>query len=365
MFAGRAFSLLKALLLIGYCAFGQLGELLADKPIPEALKLNQASRYSINSLSCSVKIVDKSRQRESRFEGRYWRSGDLVRVDTSRPGVLDEVSIATREEVFIYQRLLPHADIAAVRKPRTNNELGRCDAWPLSLLFLNIPGSLEHVPPERLFELASDESISESGRLVRLKFRKSDRFDKDWACAVHFDQNANYMVDKLTYRCRFPGGTEILREYEVSGFFSSGSLCFPSRVVYKVSADGKVTNVRTIEFTDIAMNQVIPEDVFQRRFPSGIVMNDDISNTWYRIDSSGNRTSQATPRSAGLAAVVGQRGTVGPSHVPNDPAEAELITRKESRPLSSLIGPISLVMLDVLLGIVVAARLRHHLAGKS
>ncbi len=62
---------------------------------------------------------------------------------------------------------------------------------------------------------------------------------------------------------------------------------FPARVEVYVSDQGKKRTLRTVDYTEVALNKPHPPDIFTLKFPRGTALYDEIHNTSYDTDENG------------------------------------------------------------------------------
>jgi hypothetical protein len=163
-----------------------------------------------------------------------------------------------------------------------------------------------------------------------------------WDVEVFFDPAVNYLVRKVVYTTPGPKG-RIRQEQEVTQFKECApGVFFPERAKgssglegTSANNDSALFNEFSVLFSDIHVNEPLPDDIVRFRYPDGIILSDAIRGTTYRVDSEGNRISDETPF-----------GKIPP------PPEGELAasplgteTREEPWPTTWWILPVSLGLL--------------------
>jgi hypothetical protein len=62
---------------------------------------------------------------------------------------------------------------------------------------------------------------------------------------------------------------------------------FPARVEVYVSDQNKRSTLRTVDYSEVALNKPHPPDIFTLKFPRGTALYDEIHNTSYSTDENG------------------------------------------------------------------------------
>jgi hypothetical protein len=220
----------------------------------------------------------------------------------------------------------------------------RCDPWVSGLLVLNVPGTVDYVPFEDLLghcakpakcrkkEIDGKETIIATMVIATMvKDGKGNDFPP-CEIEVRFDPSHNYLVNKAVYS--WPGYT---CEDTVAEFVEAApGLYFPSRMSGKSDSEGRPYSESGTLFSEIRVNQPLPDDIFTLKYPDGAFVADDIRHTKYRVDPSGNRTSNET-----------ELARVQPLPSQSTSPEFTSESTEEQRSLHNWILPISLGILVV------------------
>jgi hypothetical protein len=209
--------------------------------------------------------------------------------------------------------------------PLTGKALALCDVWWLSLFVWPDP---KHGPEPLTFdemlqhgqEVGNVDERSESGRkdIVVELVTGGEKYE------VWFDPRVNYLVRRII-------ATENDRRMDVSvTSFAEAKpgIFFPERIEMTLTNAGKQTDARSTVFSDIRVNEPISPAVFDRRFPSGLHVEDLVTGKSYTTNAPGE------PGTDSEDLVVG--GALTRNAVPKD------VTREEPRPWSRWILPGSL-----------------------
>jgi hypothetical protein len=172
-------------------------------------------------------------------------------------------------------------------------DLEVCDVWQLGLLF--VPLLVE----ERQL-LPFDELLRKGQNVVGV----ARRADGEHHCIVveladanevrrelWFESRYNYLIWKTVYtqdRKSIKQGA-VRTEIKVTKFEEAApTIFFPADVELNRTVDAKVTDIRMTTFSDIQVNEPLPPDVFDFRFPPGTRVFDRIMGKSYITDAEGN-----------------------------------------------------------------------------
>ncbi len=324
---------------------------------------HKAGRDSIHSLSCRVNVKSKTPPNSiSEIAGKYWRSLDRVRVDTNS-ATIAESTVVRGDEITSFDRMTAGGatQAAATRRTKTDYPVSKCDLAGLSMMLLDIPGTMEFVSLEQLVAKATSCTASDGGHRIRLRFDPSPQKKSSWRVDIRLSPNVNYLIDRVEYRCETSDGHVVYREHIVESFAEPApSHFFPQRIQCNSTVDGKESASRAIEFSDIKINTAILDGVFQLEFPNNFVMHDEIRRSHYRIDSNGNRISAETPTKTSSSVAPGVAGRIGSDRSSGADLErpTEVVTTHEPISWSRFLLPFFLVLLTAVFAVLVARRLR-------
>jgi len=186
---------------------------------------------------------------------------------------------------------------------------------------------------EKPHRLHSAKSVRENDRdLVHIRISHKGGDVQLW-----FDPKVNYLVAKSV-----TGGEKSLVERTVQEFKEvKPGIFFPVLIRSVVRGDGKVVSTSTTTISRIDINAQMPSDIFDIRFPPGILVRDSFKKALFKTDAKRELTLAPTD-SKGM-----------PVHVGNTPvltspeAKPRYATAEESRPWSWWLLPASVVLLVV------------------
>jgi hypothetical protein len=308
---------------------------------------HRSSRELIRTSSCRVEyeIVwtpAQSKTIRQSCSSQHWSSVDALRLklternSNSPIGDLPEsLDFCWKDSVMKSVSQTPAGDgkkvVAAGRNSSPQKHSHRCDAWVRGLLVLHLPGSGYHLPFERLTEKASRLKKAEwravGGHklaIIELNIPHPTEQGESYDLELYFDPSVNYLIRKEVLK-----SGNYVREHEVVQFKECApGLFFPQRINGRED-NGKSTTV----LSDIHVNQALPADIFDFRYPAGVYLSDGIKGVSYRTDSEGNPISAITPHA---------RGSPPPR---SEPGAIATETQEEPRSFTSWILPLALVIL--------------------
>ncbi len=311
---------------------------------------HRASRELIRTTSCRVEheVTFKNPQTNATVRqscsGKYWSSADAIRLEVSEQNSNNPIGDVREDFDFCWKDSVrksvirrPSAGgpiVAAGRDGYENRNHHRCDAWVRGLLVLNVPGFTHSIPFEQFVEKASSlkraawKTVDGSRMaVIELVIPHRDQGRQPWDVEVYFDPGVNYLIRKDVRR-----QGSFVNEQEVVQFKECGpGLFFPERISGR-AADVKSSTV----LSDIRVNQPLPADVFNFRYPHNIVLSDGIKGGSYRVDAAGNPLSALTPHS---------RSTPPPRGESVPTANSRTETQEEPRSLTIWIILLALVIL--------------------
>jgi hypothetical protein len=174
--------------------------------------------------------------------------------------------------------------------------------------------------------------------VVELFFEGTKTRPSAWDIEIQFDPTVNYLVRKVSYTTSGVKG-RFRREDEVAEFKEcTPGVFFPERARGQSGPEGGDPDFTySVVFSDVQVNEPLPDDVFRFRYPKGVYLTDSIRGTVYRVDAVGNRTSPETPM----------------GKIPPPPEEEPALqppgqeTQEEPRPATRWILPVSLGILTM------------------
>jgi hypothetical protein len=284
------------------------GKSSAGSPLlDEVLQGNRASIDSIRTLSCRVTNVRTSPSGKTAkpVQGEYWKSDDKVRVQWAERGFTFDAFCNGA-----VQRILS-SDVKERRGSvmRNSHWLPPCDALELALLTL--PLYVEGRP-----EMPFDELLQRGQNVGNVSRKRETGHEcivvelidpDDITREIWFEPKFNYLAWKTVFKQR--GADEkqgdVRTEKVVLRFVEAGpSIFFPAEVEGSSVVGGKPNGKRLTTFSDIHINEPIPPDVFDFRFPKGTHVFDNILGKTYVVDEDGNPVGEQRPLPAAVAPPV-------------------------------------------------------------
>ena len=316
---------------------GAPGQALADSPLlEEVLQGNRTTLDSIHTFYCRMTIVEADFGQTAKPEQcGYWRSGSMVRARTTDPARRDVVDIFANDSRL--QGLSSHADERHGYVNINTGRLPRGDAWEDGLLTFPLSGGATHrvLPIDRLLQegqkignVTRREEDGHSCIVVEL-LDKDDGRRELW-----FEPKLNYLVWRVVFlgaHLKGQGGQRKMMNTVKQFTEIAPGMFFPADAELSSSRDGKPVRTISTTFSDIRINEPLPPDIFDFRFPADLRVYDRISGTSYITGADGNSRVDEKASRARVAPPV--------ASAPGD------FTRVEVRPWSSWIIPCSLGVL--------------------
>lgn len=268
--------------------------------LEEILMAHKAEVGAIKTVACKVQLdirrpEDDPKKLFQFCKGDYFSSPDTIRAR----GVEETGSFDFIWNNSVRKMITTIGDHSQANRMKIGSRFfHRCDPWFLGLLAVNLPGTIDRLPLGELLLKAEAPPKADFKKIdKKLFYVISIRFGKlaglkngaETTLEIHLDPSNNYLVRKANVA--FVNGSR--REEEVIQFkeYQPGHY-FPEKVVSKsINQAGKVTATIESVFSNIQINQPLPEDSFQFQFPPGILMNDHLTNSKYQADEEGNPLS--------------------------------------------------------------------------
>lgn len=275
--------------------------------LDELRDLHRASRESIRTLVCQVdlhvQVFNQTPPVEQACSGRFWHNVDGVRGKVKDGNEYmdrlwkDSVRIDIRTRVANGK-----TEVGASKVRAVSRHADRCDPFTRGLLIFNVPETVSDVPLEELLTLASKARLgktvsngTQSLVGLDLAFDAGEKRKNSWTVEIQLDPALNYLAKRTVYTASSANGTfrrvaEVLEFSEVlPGVF------FPIRVQGQSTDRGKKWSAFTARLTNIRINEPLPDDIFQVRYPPGIFLSDGIRGEVYQVDADGNAISESRP----------------------------------------------------------------------
>lgn len=234
--------------------------------------------------------------------GRFWFSPKTMRSQVSEfDENIDSLWDNSVRKYVVRKEIGGKPAAAAGRSSFTHRHGVRCDPFVSGLLAFNPPPVSDRVPFEELVDRASKinkvERKQVGGReliMVQLFFDKSERHPPPTNLDIYFDAGVNYLVRKITITFLT---TNYRLENEVLEFKECRpGLFFPEHMAGSAWLTNKVKDFDSrTSFSEVQINQPLPREIFNFKYPNGVSLRDNIRGCEYRVDADGNPISQEVP----------------------------------------------------------------------
>jgi hypothetical protein len=272
--------------------FPLVGRTPAGSPLlDEAARGNRATLDSIHTFSCRITTVPVSASGKvgKPTQGEYWWSHDKVRGQWVDHGfTVDALASGS-----VSRSLTSHAHERQGSVMPNAGWLPPCDPRESALLTLTLfSDARPEVPFDELLRrgqqigrVARNQEAGHECIVIELVDRD------DVTREIWFEPRFNYMIWKTVYmrpgKSDGPGG--VRTERVVTRFLEAApSLFFPAQVEFKALVGGKVSEIKSTTFSDVHINEPLPPDIFDFRFPKDTVVFDRILGKTYVVDGNGN-----------------------------------------------------------------------------
>jgi hypothetical protein len=292
-------------------------------------------------------VVSSTESLSGDWSGEYWRSGSTVRIKEQRGnGVSKDVLVRDGQAMIVSRGRgsdpsRPMAAIAVADRTPTFN------VWFYSLLAFNIKDSwgleLERLCA-RPYTLNAAKRVQENGKALIYADLTHDEFRHE----LWFDPQVNYLIRKAVVHLTprqgtygFVSTTVVKRFREVTP-----SAFFPEMLEGEGHyADGRTSN-RTVKLSELSINEPLPNELWDFRFPSDCRVANHIDGIWYKVDQNGRLGAPVRDRAGKIMRVI----TAG------DAAEALRASADEPISWTMWIAPASLGVLAIAAGFWLARR---------
>jgi hypothetical protein len=259
---------------------------------------------SIHTFSCRFVESQDNLEGHWEFKAEYCRSLDAIRVRLQ--DILPNKVTNTDDVLAQADRVLGLGTQVSPDGSRRTSGIIRAppllhgDVWEKALLnFYAAPD-----PPKTLDEflkahqLLRVKAVTAWGHeAIYLELAAADkrRFE------LWLDPQFNYLVRKFVIHAWLKGKEE-RGEYEVATFREvAPGIYFPERINMRWFSSGEQpagSGVRA--FTDIRVNEPLPADSFEFRFPAGVEVLDTIQSKMFKVDADGNLHEMKDRRVGGI-----------------------------------------------------------------
>ncbi len=313
---------------------------------------HRAAAQSIHTFSCRFSGESISAS-EGQFDtkGNYRRSADGIRISLQMKGPhgsehTDEILVRNGRVSGVYKQRNRSGKVwISGNITAGSSHLG--DVWWMALL--KFWGAYDlPVPFDEL--LNQPCSVSQVKRVTRegKALLYVDLTHGTTRTELWFDPNVNYLVRKEVIHGTVDGKRnrnekEVVRFKEVSP-----AIFFPEEVSARRYVDGQLDGNYTRTFSDIRINQPLPSDTFQLRYPPGIELLDFVQDKAFKVEADGRLTELKDRRL--------NHGPVRASQLFKGRTLSHAATQEEPKSFTRWILPASLLLLVVAAGIWVLRR---------
>jgi hypothetical protein len=268
-----------------------LGQSTEERELLElASASNRAAVESIRTLHSRYSYIESSRSQAR--EAEWWRSLDAIRYR-------EQIRSLDRSETSV-DAVLQKDRLYAVEKqtsPGYKPQVwGRISApsafvdtlyWSALLKIYSVPRDgpvLFHELLSTRPDLLGVRRVQESARdLVHVDLVHPGVGGERCRDELWFDPQVNYLVRK---QVRHAGDTRA--EHEVVRFKEAApGIYFPEEVQSRVFRNGKQDTTFVNRFSEIRVNQPLPADTFEWRFPTAIRVYDYVENKAFQVETDG------------------------------------------------------------------------------
>lgn len=272
--------------------------------------LNKKQIDLIQTLHCRVESGNilnspNGKTRSSKREGEFWYIPGQVKariIDanfnqeyTWKDSILKQFSTTTE----------PGSDTPLYSVIHSNSNtryIHNLDPFLVGLMVINPPETvngalLSQILNQSVIAKKKENKTEDNAKYIvlTLEFKPNNEqtIKSDWNLELYFDKSVNFLVKKAIYT---QIKTNFRRIIEVTSFKSyDNGIFFPESVVNRSFDGEKLTKLTVAKFTNVVINEKIPEEIFQIRYPHGILLVDNIKKTNYPINENGEPIEKNIP----------------------------------------------------------------------
>jgi len=285
------------LFVMGAVALVSEPRVLAGEPslLTEARLGHRALRESIRSLSAEFTYQMTEPKPKIMASGKYWRSQQMVRIQTGQEGSLIDDHIVKGSEIRSVGRHWQNNSIKYAIMLRPNTELiSPNDIWRLGLLRMTGPNG--PVDMDGLLDAANSTPratrVTEKGQdCIRVELEYT-RNGEEKEIALWYDIKRNYLVRKMVTGRK---GSSHRTVVEVQEFIEPVSgISFPKSRTCQNLENGRLEDSNLLTLDNIKINIDIPDQVFEPPpIPSGCILHDHVTETEYPVDANWQKIGPA------------------------------------------------------------------------
>jgi hypothetical protein len=310
---------------------------------------HQSATQMIDTLHC--RFEERGPAQEISQKAEYWRTPEAIRYHVRHGPTMDAdqttlVLSAESRVVTIWDSRLPNGQrrTSATISPLTGR-LGAGNAWHYALF--SFPGdrgaalTLEELLAEP-HELRKVKRVTEDGRDLILLEVAHDKWHISQE--IWFDPSVNYLVRKrsLTETLSHNAQAKVQRWESVVTHFKEvvPGIYFPERIETRFSRDGRPQTRMSHTFSQIAVNNDLPKELFAVHYPPGVDVVNAIEGKIFKADNLGRLVLQKDK----------SLGRIAPLPELQASDERQTVTQEEPGSPTRWILPSSLAILALGLG---------------
>jgi hypothetical protein len=266
----------------------------AQNLLQETQENHRQAVESVITCNCKINVTFDPVPSIGEFSGRYSRKNKMVRCDSNSRTTKDSTVIKDSKSVSLNTYPFPVTGSETSGSISSSDVSMGCSAYAHGLIEFfgsqNWAESLDELlaKPHQIDSIAKVSVEQEN--YVRLQLTHSRA-----RLVLYFSPKHNYLVKKLELYV-----APDKKEYVISGIHevlefteAKPGIFFPTRIETVAYGNDDKKTIKKVLISDLVVNEPISDDVFQIRFPPGILVTDTIQGKLFRTDAQGNPTLTA------------------------------------------------------------------------
>lgn len=299
---------------------------------------HEAAIASIRTFYCEVSIRYDPISPAGNENGKYWRSGDQVRCQGESKTTKSDVLVQGERYKCLskYPFLQGEQETAGVIG--TTNVPICCDAWSYGLLTFYGRDRFRVSLTELLSQphkLHAVRMVEENGQQLAYLDLTHDRARLE----IWFDPQVNYLARKVRLHSGKSGSEKVTEQFISQFKEAAPGIFFPERIESNTVQDGAKKASWHAVFSNIQINKPVPADIFNLRFPPGILVSDLIRGKMLQTDANGEPTLPATNQQGKELSLA----QAPPFSITQDRGEGPSVTKEEPRSWTRWLFPAALI----------------------
>lgn len=294
------------LLMIALSFLGLPSGAVADldgKLLEFVLAAHQASREAIRTLHARVAFqgtLNGKATPDQECHGEFWLDSERIRGRYAEAGLENDFDWRGGVRRMVHRKLATSEVSASIAK-LPSRHFARCDPMVRGLLFLQEVDTGHHYSLEALLSKAARITGCAKRRAggaeviqieAEFKARGRDR-EQVWSFVIDVDPAAGFLVRKFARATSdLEGGFEMVNEVVKFKELADG-LRFPAEIRGTSGPKGAPNWTSVAVVSDLQVNEPLPSDIFDFRFPRGVWLTDSIRGEAYSVDAAGQQISQS------------------------------------------------------------------------